>query len=139
MPFATAAGRQLAYEWVGEAGARETTLGFPHAGVGSLQKWEDFTASLAVASGCRALVYSRYGYGQSDVLAEPRRSVRFMHDEALHALPELLALLGVEHPLLIGHSDGASIALIHAGARHAVRAVIAMAPHVFIEPLCLTS
>ena len=139
MPFATAAGRQLAYEWLGETGAGKPTLVFLHEGLGSIRQWRDFPAGVAAATGCRALVYDRYGYGQSDVLAEARRSVRFMHDEALHALPELLASLGVEHPLLIGHSDGASIALIHAGARHAVRAVIAMAPHVFIEPLCLTS
>ncbi len=93
----------------------------------------------AGVTGCRALVYDRYGYGQSAVLAEAKRSVRFMHDEALDALPELLQSLAVENPLLIGHSDGASIALIHAGAGHAVRAVVAMAPHVFIEPPCLDS
>jgi len=139
MPFATAAGRQLAYEWVGEAGAGKPTLVFLHEGLGSIHQWRDFPAKVAAATGCRALVYDRYGYGQSEVLAEPRRTVRFMHDEALHALPELLASLGVGHPLLIGHSDGASIALIHAGAGHAARGVIAMAPHVFIEPLCLTS
>jgi pimeloyl-ACP methyl ester carboxylesterase len=62
-----------------------------------------------------------------------------MHDEALVALPELLESLNVEKPILIGHSDGASISLIHAGAGHAVRGVVAMAPHVFIEPLCLRS
>ena len=139
MLFATAARRQLAYEWQGGGGAGKPTLVFLHEGLGSIRQWRDFPASVAAATGCRALVYDRYGYGQSDVLAEPRRTVRFMHDEALHALPELLASLGVEHPVLIGHSDGASIALIHAGAGHAVRAVIAMAPHVFIEPLCLTS
>jgi pimeloyl-ACP methyl ester carboxylesterase len=62
-----------------------------------------------------------------------------MHDEATQALPELFASLGIVAPLLIGHSDGASIALIHAGAGHDVRGVVAMAPHVFIEPVCLTS
>jgi pimeloyl-ACP methyl ester carboxylesterase len=62
-----------------------------------------------------------------------------MHDEALGALPELLSVLKIEKPILIGHSDGASIALIYAGAGHAVRGVAAMAPHVFIEPICLTS
>ena len=139
MPFATAAGRRLAYEWLGEAGAGKPTLLFLHEGLGSIQQWRDFPEKVAAATGCRALVYDRYGYGQSDVLAEPRRTVRFMHDEALQALPELLASLGVEQPFLIGHSDGASIALIHAGAGHAVRGVVAMAPHVFIEPLCLTS
>src|SRR5437763_8441825 len=139
MPFATAAGRQLAYEWVGEAGAGKPTLVFLHEGLGSIRQWRDFPAEVAAATGCRALVYDRYGYGQSDVLAEPRRAVRFMHDEALQVLPELLAGLSVEAPLLIGHSDGASIALIHAGAGHAVRGVVAMAPHVFIEEICITS
>src|SRR5947209_6450886 len=118
MPSANAAGHSLNYEWVGnEAG--EPTLVFLHEGLGSIRQWRDFPARVAAAAGCRALVYDRYGYGQSDVLAEPRRTVRFMHDEALHALPELLASLGVAQPLLIGHSDGASIALIHAGAGHA--------------------
>jgi pimeloyl-ACP methyl ester carboxylesterase len=91
------------------------------------------------ATGCRALVYDRYGYGRSDVLQEKRRDIRFMHDEALIALPELLEELDVTEPLLVGHSDGASIALIHAGGGHAVRGVVAMAPHVFIEPICLSS
>ena len=139
MPFATVAGRRLAYEWLGAAGAGKPTLVFLHEGLGSIRQWRDFPEKVAAATGCRALVYDRYGYGQSDVLAEPRRTVRFMHDEALQVLPELLAGLSVEAPLLIGHSDGASIALIHAGAGHAVRGVVAMAPHVFIEPLCLTS
>lgn len=62
-----------------------------------------------------------------------------MHDEARIALPEILSKLEIEKPILVGHSDGASIALIHAGAGHAVRGVAAMAPHVFIEPICLTS
>src|SRR6267378_4376899 len=116
MPFATAAGRQLAYEWVGEERAGKPTLVFLHEGLGSIRQWRDFPAKVAAATGCRALVYDRYGYGQSDVLTAPRRTVRFMHDEALQALPQLLASLAVEAPVLIGHSDGASIALIHAGA-----------------------
>jgi pimeloyl-ACP methyl ester carboxylesterase len=139
MPFATAAGRSVAYEWIGEPDSGKPTLVFLHEGLGSIRQWRDFPAKVASATGCRALVYDRYGYGQSDVLVEPRRNVQFMHDEALHALPELLQSLKVENPLLVGHSDGASIALIHAGAGHAVRGVVAMAPHVFIEPLCLNS
>ncbi|TMH46752.1 MAG: alpha/beta hydrolase, partial [Betaproteobacteria bacterium] len=79
MPFATAAGRRLAYEWLGEAGAGKPTLLFLHEGLGSIQQWRDFPEKVAAATGCRALVYDRYGYGQSDVLAEPRRTVRFMH------------------------------------------------------------
>jgi pimeloyl-ACP methyl ester carboxylesterase len=139
MPFTTAAGRTLAYEWVGESRAGSPTLVFLHEGLGSIRQWRDFPARVAAASGCRALVYDRYGYGQSDVLAEPRRTVRFMHEEALRALPELLTSLAVDKAFLIGHSDGASIALIHAGAGYEVLGVAAMAPHVFIEPVCLTS
>jgi pimeloyl-ACP methyl ester carboxylesterase len=139
MPFATAAGRSLAYEWIGEPVPGQRTLVFLHEGLGSIRQWRDFPEKVAAATGCCALVYDRYGYGQSDVLTEPRRTVQFMHDEALLALPDLLRKLGVENPLLIGHSDGASIALIHAGAGYPVRGVVAMAPHVFIEPVCLSS
>ena len=139
MPLATAAGRSLAYEWVGAETGDRPTLVFLHEGLGSIRQWRDFPAQVAAATGCRALVYDRYGYGQSDVLQEPRRTVRFMHDEALVALPELLEKTGIENPILVGHSDGASIALIHAGAGYPVRGVVAMAPHVFIEPICLSS
>jgi len=138
MPFATAAGRSLAYEWVGEEGAG-APLVLLHEGLGSIRQWRDFPAKLAAATRRRALVYDRYGYGQSELLQEPKRSVQFMHDEALLALPELLRRLKIKQPILVGHSDGASIALIHAGAGHALGAVVAMAPHVFIEPVCLSS
>src|SRR5438132_14271726 len=107
MPFAKAAGRSIAYEWIGEGKA---VLVFLHEGLGSIRQWRDFPAKVAAATGCRALIYDRYGYGQSEVLAEAKRTVRFMHDEALHALPELLKSLKLENPVLIGHSDGASIA-----------------------------
>jgi pimeloyl-ACP methyl ester carboxylesterase len=139
MPYVRAAGHTLAYEWIGEARGGKPALVFLHEGLGSIRQWRDFPATLAAETDCRALVYDRYGYGQSDVLAEPRRTVRFMHDEALSALPSVLKELKVENPILVGHSDGASIALIHAGAGHAARGVVAMAPHVFIEPLCLSS
>jgi pimeloyl-ACP methyl ester carboxylesterase len=139
MPFATAAGRSVAYEWFNQGASGKATLVFLHEGLGSIRQWRDFPAKVAAATDCRALVYDRYGYGQSDVLTEAKRTVRFMHDEALTALPELLKSLAIESPVLIGHSDGASIALIHAGAGHAARGVVAMAPHVFIEPLCLNS
>ena len=142
MPVLNAAGRSgnyaVNYEWI-EGDAARPPLVFLHEGLGSIRQWRDFPAKVAAATGCRALVYDRYGYGQSDVLVEPKRDVRFMHDEALITLPDLLRKLGVEMPLLVGHSDGASIALIHAGANHPVRGVVAMAPHVFIEPLCLSS
>ena len=128
----------IAYEWVGEPGDKPPLV-FLHEGLGSIRQWRDFPAKVAAATGRRALVYDRYGYGQSDVLREKKRNVRFMHDEALIALPQLLKERGVVNPILVGHSDGASISLIHAGGGHAVRGVVAMAPHVFIEPDCLKS
>ena len=139
MPTVRAASRSLAYEWVGQGANEKPVLVFLHEGLGSIRQWRDFPAKLAAATGCRGLVYDRYGYGQSDVLAETRRTVRFMHDEALNALPEMLAALKIEKPILVGHSDGASIALIHAGAGHDTLGVVAMAPHVFIEPICISS
>jgi len=138
MPHVTAAGRRLEYETMdGEPG--KPVLVFLHEGLGSIRQWRDFPARLARESGCPALLYNRYGYGDSERLAEPRRGVRFMHDEALEALPALLAALAIEAPILVGHSDGASIALIHAGAGHAVRGLAVMAPHVFVEDLSLRS
>jgi len=139
MPFVTCAGHALEYEWVEAGGPGAPVLVFLHEGLGSVRQWRDFPAQVAQATQCRALVYSRYGYGKSDVLAEPRVDGRFMHREALGALPELLGALDVEQPVLVGHSDGASIAIIHAGAGHPVRGLALMAPHVFVEPLCLDS
>ena len=140
MPQVSAAGRSLNYEWIGsEQDNGRPVLVFLHEGLGSIRQWRDFPALVAQATGCRALAYDRYGYGQSDVLQEPRRTVRFMHDEALSSLPEVLTALKIEKPILVGHSDGASISLIHAGAGFPVRGVVAMAPHVFIEPVCLSS
>ena len=121
------------------AGGREPTLVFLHEGLGSIRQWRDFPERVARATGCAALVYDRYGYGESEVLAEPRVGVRFMHDEALVALPQVLSALGIETPVLVGHSDGASIALIYAGAGHAVRALALLAPHVFVEEICVRS
>jgi len=114
------------------------TLVFLHEGLGSVAMWRDFPACVAQATGCRTLVYSRYGYGQSELLAAPHRS-NYMHLEAQQALPELLAALKIENPVLIGHSDGASIALIHAGSGHEPAGVIAMAPHCFVEEISVRS
>ena len=139
MPVVKAAGRSLNYVWIEGGAPGKPTLIFLHEGLGSIRQWRDFPAKVAAATGCRALVYDRYGYGQSEVLEEARRSVRFMHDEALVFLPDLRHQLELDDVVLIGHSDGASIALIHAGAGYAARAVAVMAPHVFIEPICLTS
>jgi len=139
MPFVTCAGHALEYEWLDAAEPGKPTLVFLHEGLGSIRQWRDFPLRVVKATGCRALVYSRYGYGQSDVLREDRAGVRFMHREALEVLPQLLEQLRIERPVLVGHSDGASIALIHAGAGHAVRGLALMAPHVFVEPICVES
>jgi pimeloyl-ACP methyl ester carboxylesterase/GNAT superfamily N-acetyltransferase len=106
-----------------------------HEGLGSVGLWRGFPGALAQATGRRTIAFSRYGHGQSDPPLKPRTPA-FMHEEALEVLPELLAALGIEVPVLIGHSDGASIALIHA-AQHPVHAVVAIAPHVFVEDICL--
>jgi len=137
MASVDAAGHSLTYEWLA-GDAAKPTLVFLHEGLGSIRQWRDFPARVAQATGCRALVYDRYGYGQSDVLQEKRRAVRFMHDEALGTLPDLLSKLKIKTPILVGHSDGASISLIYAGA-HPVRGVAVMAPHVFIEKICIDS
>src|SRR5262249_24589186 len=110
-----------------------------HEGLGSIAMWRDFPNRVAHASGCNALVYSRYGYGNSEALHEDR-PVRYMHDEALVALPALLDALALDRPILIGHSDGASIALIHAGGSgRALNGVVAMAPHVLVEDISVAS
>ena len=115
------------------------TLVFLHEGLGSVALWKQFPRQVAEAAGCPALVYSRYGYGKSDKLDAPR-AVDYMHREALEVLPDVLGQLGIASPVLIGHSDGASIALIHAGAgKRPVRGVVAMAPHVFVEDITVKS
>lgn len=114
------------------------TLVFLHEGLGSVSMWRDFPAKVAQATGCAALVYSRYGNGKSEALREAR-SVDYMHVEACEALPELFRLLGIEQPVLVGHSDGGSIALIYAGSHDQVRGVVVMAPHVFVENLSVRS
>lgn len=110
-----------------------------HEGLGSIAMWRDFPRRVADSTGSPVVVYSRYGYGQSSPLSGPH-GVRYMHDEALQSLPELLEQLGVQRPVLLGHSDGASIALIHAAdARRPVAGVVAMAPHIMVEEVSVRS
>ena len=136
--FIDAAGHRL--ECARIAGGRDApTLVFLHEGLGSTKMWKDFPARVAAATGCPVLVYSRPGYGRSSPAALPR-GPDYMHLEALTILPALLDRLGIDRPVLIGHSDGASIALIHAGCGgRPVRALVALAPHVFVEPISLAS
>jgi pimeloyl-ACP methyl ester carboxylesterase len=125
----------------GDPGA--PTLVLLHEGLGSISMWRDFPQALAARTGCTVVAYSRQGHGNSAPLQGPR-AVRYMHDEALVALPELLRGLGIERPVLVGHSDGASIAAIFAGAAGIApglrpRGLVLMAPHVFVEDLTVTS
>ena len=106
-----------------------------HEGVGSIELWRGLPDALAEATGRRTVAFSRYGHGRSDP-PPTIRTPRFMHEEALDTLPAIRTELDLQEPILIGHSDGATIALIHA-AHHPVRAVVAIAPHVFVEEMCL--
>lgn len=113
-------------------------LVFLHEGLGSVSLWKNFPTRVAQATGCPVTVYSRYGSGNSDLLAGPH-AVTYMHDEAQKTLPDLLSQLKIENPILVGHSDGGSISLIYAGTFNHVRGLILLAPHVFVEDLSVQS
>jgi pimeloyl-ACP methyl ester carboxylesterase len=111
-------------------------LVFLHEGLGSVALWRDWPARLCEATGRTGWVYSRSGYGQSDAVNDVRGAGRlapdYLHHEAWHVLPALLETLGIEQPVLVGHSDGGSIALLHA-SRYPVAACVVLAPHVMVE------
>jgi pimeloyl-ACP methyl ester carboxylesterase len=124
-------------------------LVFLHEGLGSVAMWRDWPAQLCAATGRAGIVYSRRGYGQSDAVPDVRgpstvvngqRRGRllpdYMHEEAFVVLPALLAALGIANPVLVGHSDGGSIALLYA-SRFAVTACVVMAPHVMVEDISI--
>lgn len=115
--------------------ASKPWLVFLHEGLGSVSLWRDFPDKVASRLGAPALIYSRRGYGQSDGHEGPR-DPRFMHVEALDVLPKLLPHYGITRSLLIGHSDGASIALIYAATfPERVAGAVLMAPHVMVEAI----
>src|SRR5712692_3418529 len=117
----------------------DPTIVMLHEGLGSIAMWKDFPERVAETTGCGVLVYSRYGHGKSERLAE-KRAVDFMHHEAKVVLPELLRQFEIQQPILLGHSDGASITIIYAGTRpQQVRALILEAPHVFVEDVSIQS
>lgn len=128
------AGQRLECAWHGPAPADAPTLVFLHEGLGCVSLWRDFPARLAAATGCGALVYSRLGYGRSGPCVLPR-PLRYMHDEALTVLPQLLDAARIEECILVGHSDGGSIAIVYAGGTEAapLRGVITEAAHAFCE------
>ncbi len=113
------------------------TLVLVHEGLGSVAMWRDFPDAVALATGCGTLVWSRQGYGWSSPLSAPRTE-SYLHDEALQRLPRLLAALDIRRPLLVGHSDGGSIALIYAAAfPEDITAAVVLAPHEFVEDKAL--
>jgi pimeloyl-ACP methyl ester carboxylesterase len=149
--IATAAARALArldwrgrvleieHEWVGAARGAAPVVVFLHEGLGSLSMWKDFPREFCAAHGFTGFVFSRYGYGGSTAKpSEERWTPDFMHRQADEVLPALLAHTGIQRPWLFGHSDGGSIALLHA-ARHPVAGVVAVAPHLFVEDVAIAS
>jgi pimeloyl-ACP methyl ester carboxylesterase len=132
---------RIEYAWLGDRDAAPVIV-FLHDGLGSLAMWKDYPQALCRAAGARGLVFSREGYGRSTPRAEGERwPVTFMHRQAHDVLPALFAHLGiVAPPWLFGHSDGGSIALLFAAAHPArVAGVVAVAPHVFVEDVSVSS
>ncbi|HZD91968.1 MAG TPA: alpha/beta hydrolase [Pseudolabrys sp.] len=124
----------LEYRMVGPRPDHAPTLVLLHEGLGCVGLWGDFPEKLQAATGCGVFAYSRAGYGQSSPVQLPR-PLSYMHDEARDVLPKLLDAIGFRRGLLVGHSDGASIAAIYAGTRqdHRVGGLVLIAPHFFTE------
>lgn len=135
-------GSRLEVAWAGPArGASRAVIALLHEGLGSVSHWREIPARIAAATGMTVMAYSRLGYGQSDPASIPR-PVTYLHDEAA-VLPDVLAAAGLnDRPLiLLGHSDGASIAIIHAADARpkTLLGLILEAPHVFVEDLSVES
>jgi pimeloyl-ACP methyl ester carboxylesterase len=132
--------RKIEGAWHGPAPKDAPTLVLLHEGLGCLALWRDFPEKLAERTGLGVLAYSRPGYGKSDPVPLPR-PLTYMHDEGLEILPAILDQAKIENAILVGHSDGASIATIYAGGRDdpRLRGLVLMAPHFFCEDLSVTS
>lgn len=135
-----AAGKALEYAYCGGAGAREPVIVLLHEGLGCCAMWKEFPQQLSLACKLPVLSYSRAGYGRSEGIGLPR-SVNYMHHEALETLPALLPASGISQVILVGHSDGASIATIHAGSSTSpgILGLVLMAPHFFVEDISVQS
>jgi pimeloyl-ACP methyl ester carboxylesterase len=137
MAFVDILGQRIEFEDIARTDSEAPDLVLLHEGLGSLAMWRDFPRKLAAATGCRTITYSRWGYGKSAPKPRPWDTL-YMHRAALEELPALRAALDIRNPLLVGHSDGASIALIHAGAGSwQLRGLILEAPHVFVEDISI--
>ena len=129
-------GRKLEALWIGPGPEASPTLIFLHEGLGCVALWRDFPMRLSAQLGWGALVFSRLGYGGSDPCPLPR-PVGFMHHEGRLVLPQVIQQTGIRRHVLVGHSDGGSIALLYAGgyARPELMGVVTLAAHVFCENL----
>lgn len=127
---------RLEFRTIGPRPATAPTIILLHEGLGSARLWGTFPDTLAAATGAGVFAYSRAGYGQSSPGHMPR-AVSFMHEEALEVLPRVLDSIGFRRGILLGHSDGASIATIYAGSvqDHRVRGLVLIAPHFFTEDM----
>jgi pimeloyl-ACP methyl ester carboxylesterase len=131
---------ELEYRMIGPLPPEAPTLVMLHEGLGSVGQWGDFPDRLATATSAGVFVYSRAGYGQSSAVPLPR-PLTYMHEEALQVLPELLDAIGFRRGILIGHSDGASIATIYVGSvqDHRIRGLALIAPHFLVEDVSVAS
>jgi pimeloyl-ACP methyl ester carboxylesterase len=117
--------------------AHRAPLVLLHEGLGSVGLWRSFPADLAERTGRRTVVYSRHGHGRSENPVNPRTPT-FFHEEARVVLPALMEQLAVSEPVLVGHSDGGSIALVY-GGEAPVTGIVTLAAHVFVEDICVRS
>jgi pimeloyl-ACP methyl ester carboxylesterase len=138
--FLDIGGQRLEYRMIGPRPHQAPTIVMLHEGLGCVGMWNDFPDRLAQATGVGVFVYSRAGYGRSSRAALPR-SPRYMHDEALETLPRVLSGIGFRRGLLLGHSDGASIAAIYAGSvqDHRIRGLALVAPNFMVEDASLAA
>lgn len=136
----TVNGVRLETKWIGPGPDAAPTIVMLHEGLGCVDRWKGWPERLAQATGCGVFLYSRAGYGRSDPVAVPR-PLSYMHDEAQDVLPPLLDAVGFKRGILLGHSDGASIATIYLGAHEdfRVRGLVLIAPHFFVEDVSVTS
>jgi pimeloyl-ACP methyl ester carboxylesterase len=130
----------LEYRMIGPSPEDAPTIVMLHEGLGSAGLWGDFPDKLQAATGAGVFVYSRAGYGASTPVTLPR-PLDYMHIEALEVLPKLLETIGFRRGLLLGHSDGASIAAIYAGSHqdHRVQGIVLIAPHFIVEDISVAS
>src|SRR5690242_356362 len=133
-------GAELEYRLIGPQPSDAPCIVMLHEGLGSVGLWGDFPDRLRAATGRSVFVYSRAGYGASSPVALPR-PLDYMQREARDVLPRLLDAIGFREGLLVGHSDGASIAALYAGGTqdHRLRGVVLIAPHVIVEDVSVAS